>query len=249
MERRRASWGLAVAVACAIAAALWSAQQRSRVRELLMSDPDTLPARGALYASARAAGARAFAQHCAVCHGAQGQGDPHRGAPSLADRDWLYGNGSISALEWTITHGIRAPDPRSWNLAIMPAYATPTPGTLAGITPLDPPQIRDLVEYLLALEQRAHDAAAAARGDALFHGAGACFDCHGTDARGDTAIGAPNLTDAIWLAGDGSRAALFATIARGQRGVCPAWGQQLEPATIRALAVYVHALAAAGPHR
>jgi cytochrome c oxidase cbb3-type subunit 3 len=69
-----------------------------------------------------------------------------------------------------------------------------------------------------------------------------CYDCHGDDAKGDSAIGAPDLTDADWLWGDGSADSIRAAITHGMAGQCPAWIDRLSPASIRALAVYVHSM-------
>ncbi|HMA49250.1 MAG TPA: c-type cytochrome, partial [Magnetospirillaceae bacterium] len=100
--------------------------------------------------------------------------------------------------------------------------------------------IGDLIDYLFMLEGRSADGAAAARGRVLFGDRGQCFDCHGGDGKGDPAIGAPDLTDAVWLYGDGSREAIFRSIEHGRKGVCPAWIDRLPPVTIRALAVFLH---------
>jgi cytochrome c oxidase cbb3-type subunit 3 len=100
-----------------------------------------------------------------------------------------------------------------------------------------------VVEFLRRLEKRPADAEAAARGAEIFAGKGGCYDCHGNDGSGDSAIGAPDLTDGIWLYGDGSRESVFHSIAYGHQGACPAWINRIEPAAIRALAVYIHAAA------
>src|SRR5271165_1887405 len=139
-------------------------------------------------------GGALFEAHCATCHGLAGQGDPRRGVPTLSDADWLYGTGSVSDVEQVIKYGIRSYHPKAWNLAIMPAYATPQPsGRDSKIVALSPGNIRDLVEFMVHAQGRSADSAAAARGAELFTGAAGCYDCHATDAKGDSAIGAPNL--------------------------------------------------------
>jgi cytochrome c oxidase cbb3-type subunit 3 len=107
---------------------------------------------------------------------------------------------------------------------------------------LDPADIDAITTYVLSFQQPQSDAAAVERGKRLFSDVtkGNCIDCHGIDAKGDSAIGAPDLTDAIWLRGDGSRQAISDSIAYGLSGRCPAWIAELSPVTIRALAVYVH---------
>jgi cytochrome c oxidase cbb3-type subunit 3 len=103
-----------------------------------------------------------------------------------------------------------------------------------------------LIEFLLSLQGKEADASRASRGAALYAGRAGCYDCHSSDAKGDTAIGAPNLTDGITLYGDGSRDALFLSIAYGRQGVCPAWVRQLSPAAIRELALYVYSISHSG---
>jgi cytochrome c oxidase cbb3-type subunit 3 len=128
----------------------------------------------------------------------------------------------------------------------MPAYARPHPSpTDAGIQPLAPGQIADLVEYLFQRQGRTADSASASRGAWLYGDAG-CFDCHSADAKGDSAIGAPNLTDAVTLYGDGSRDALLQSIEYGRQGVCPAWIKTMSAAGIRETAAYVYAMSHAG---
>jgi cbb3-type cytochrome c oxidase subunit III len=125
----------------------------------------------------------------------------------------------------------------------MPAYASARPSAREPqLQPLSPADIQDVTEYLLALGHRPHAEDAAARGREIYAGRGACYDCHSSDARGDGAIGAPNLTDAIWLYGDGRRADLVDSLEKGRRGACPAWGRQLGAKAVRELAVYVYTL-------
>jgi cytochrome c oxidase cbb3-type subunit 3 len=210
---------------------------------LLRADPNVLPSDTALMGFAVDRGRALFEVHCAACHGTQGQADPARGIPSLSDADWLYGTGLVSDIEQVVRYGIRSSHPKSWNLALMPAYATPRPNPRDGaIQPLSPGKIRDLVEFLLVEQGRKADPAAAARGAALFAGAGGCYDCHASDAKGDSAIGAPNLTDAITLYGDGSRDSLTMSISYGRHGMCPAWVGRITPAGIREVALFVYSL-------
>jgi cytochrome c oxidase cbb3-type subunit III len=232
---------LAAASACLIAVVLvHSSQIEGR---LLRADPDSIPTRPALMGFAQGRGERLFDAHCASCHGLQGQGDPTRGVPILSDGDWLYGTGLVSDIEQVVKYGIRSYNPKAWNLAIMPAYGTATPSARDNKIPsLSPGNIRDLVEFLFHEQGHSADDAGAARGAALFAGAGGCYDCHATDAKGDSAIGAPNLTDGITLYGDGSRESLALSIAYGRHGVCPAWVARISPADIREVAVFVYSL-------
>jgi cytochrome c oxidase cbb3-type subunit III len=238
---------LLAASACLVAAVL--VQLSVLEARLLRADPNAVPSDAALMGFALGRGQALFEAHCAACHGTGGQGDPGRGIPTLSDGDWLYGMGSVSDIEQVVKYGIRSNHPKSWNLAIMPAYATPQPSARdAKIPPLSPGNIRDLVEFLIREQGRGADGAAAVRGAALFAGAGGCYDCHATDAKGDSAIGAPNLTDGITLYGDGSRESLWMSIAYGRHGLCPAWVGRISPAGIREVALFVYSLSHAhGP--
>jgi cytochrome c oxidase cbb3-type subunit 3 len=215
---------------------------------LLRADPDALPADTALFQSAVRSGKPLFAAHCASCHG-DGGATPVPGAANLADGDWLYGAGRLSEIEEITNFGIRAQRPRTWSLADMPAYATPVPSKREPLPPLTPAQLRDVTEYVYGFQHSDADAAARTRGATLFQDTAGCYDCHSSDAAGDSSIGAPNLTDAIWLSGDGGREAIAAVIARGMSQSCPGWWGRLKPYETRAIAAYVYSLSLkhAGP--
>jgi cytochrome c oxidase cbb3-type subunit 3 len=234
-------------VGAALAVAALLVRERMVEARLLRADPDAIAADAGLNRFAIRRGAPIFHARCASCHGDHGEGDPTRGVPNLTDRDWLYGAGEVSDIERVVDYGIRARNPKSWNMAVMPALATPNPGGEKGLQPLSPGDIDDVIDFLMQVERRPYDPAAAARGGAIYATRGACYDCHGADAAGDAAIGAPNLADRIWLYGDGSRAAIFQSIAQGRQGVCPAWIKTLSPAQIREAAVYVHSLSEGRP--
>jgi cytochrome c oxidase cbb3-type subunit 3 len=174
-----------------------------------------------------AGGAAVFGDNCAPCHGKGAQGGP--GFPNLNDDDWLWG-GTPEAIQQTITHGIRSGDPEARDMA-MPRFG------LDGI--LQPAQIKDTAQYVLSLSGHATDAAAAQRGKAIF--AENCVACHGEEGKGNQEVGAPNLTDEIWLYG-GKAADIEKTIQTGRGGVMPYWTGRLDPVTIKMLAAYVHAL-------
>ena len=217
------------------------------VRQLLRADPDALPANAMLLRFAVRRGRPLFEARCAVCHGASGSGDTATGVPNLTDQDWLYGTGRPTEIEKVIDYGIRSRNPKAWNLAIMPAYARPQPNPAdKNIQPLSPGEIDDVIEFLMRQQGRPADAGAASRGAALFAGHGGCYDCHSIDAKGDSAIGAPNLSDAITLYGDGSRDALRMSISYGRQGVCPAWINRASAASTRELALYVYSISHPG---
>jgi len=234
-------------VAAAIAASLlavglYASNRAAMQSRLLTAAPDSITLDPTLRRYALGLGAVAYADHCAGCHGSRGTRDPIRGIPALTSGHWLYGAGRVAELEHTILYGIRSGHPKALNLASMPAFATPKPYAAYEIPSLTPAEIDEVTGYLLSLRGEDIDRASARRGSAVFHGNGGCYDCHSDDAKGDSAIGAPDLTGAPWLVGDGSAASIRATIAHGLAGRCPAWIDRLPPATIRALAVYVHSL-------
>ena len=100
-------------------------------------------------------------------------------------------------------------------------------------------QIGDLVEYVIALSGEQADPAAVERASATFEQV--CAACHGADGKGNHLLGAPNLTDSMWLYG-GERATIYATLKNGRAGVMPTWAERLTSDQITALAVYVHSL-------
>lgn len=181
---------------------------------------------------AMAGGKAAFGVNCVPCHGAGGQGNP--GFPNLADDKWLWG-GKLADIYTTIKHGIRATDDNDTRPGVaMPAWATD-----AAPVKLTAAQINDVVEYVLSLNKGGSDAAAAGRGATLF--AENCTACHGEKAQGNQDMGAPGLTDGLWLFG-GDKKSLTQTIAQGRAGVMPSWNKRLDDATVKQLTVYVHAL-------
>lgn len=176
---------------------------------------------------ALAAGQSAFGDNCATCHGSGGQGA--RGYPNLNDDVWLWG-GTLSDIQTTIRHGIRADDDLT-RLSEMPAFGRDEL--------LSASEIDDVTEYVLRLSGQEAREEAAGRGGAMF--AEQCAACHGETGQGERTFGAPNLTDPDWLYG-GERETIGNTITNARSGVMPAWQDRLDPATIAALAVYVHAL-------
>jgi len=233
-------------MASLLVAAVFAADSYA-ARQLLRADPDALPGDAMLLRFAVRRGRPLFEARCAACHGASGTGDTVNGIPDLTDNDWLYGTGRPAEIEKVIDYGIRSRNPKAWNLAIMPAYARPQPNPGdKNIQPLTPGEIGDVIEFLMRQQGRPADAAAVSRGAAIFTGHGGCYDCHSLDAKGDSAIGAPNLSDAITLYGDGSRAALYMSIAYGRQGVCPAWIKRVSAAGIRELALYVYSISHPG---
>jgi cytochrome c oxidase cbb3-type subunit 3 len=205
----------------------------------MRADPGSIARDAELRAFAIATAQPVYDRQCAGCHGDHMQGDRSRGVPSFSGRKWLYGEGRVAEIEHTILYGIRSGNPKGWNLADMPGFGLPIPYKRYKIESLEPGDIRDVIELILVSGKKPGDREAATRGAKIFADKGQCFDCHSGDMQGDTAIGAPNLIDGNWLYGNGTREDLYDTIARGRSGVCPAFVQQLSPATIRALAVLI----------
>jgi cytochrome c oxidase cbb3-type subunit 3 len=182
----------------------------------------------ALLALARARGKAAFGDNCAPCHGSGGTGA--KGYPNLNDDDWLWG-GTLDQIEQTIQFGARSGHAKTHEGAML---AFGKDGVLKSP---DIVQVANYVRSLAGLPTgKGFDAAA---GKKIF--AENCASCHGDAGKGNLEFGAPNLTDQIWLYGS-DEATLVETITNGRSGVMPAWVGRLDPATIKALAVYVHTL-------
>lgn len=204
-------------------------RRRAPIMSALASTPiERLPDDPRLMAAAVEGGRSAFKVYCAACHGSGAAGVP--GYPNLNDDDWLWG-GDLQAIEHTLVHGIRQPGHDGTRQSMMPAFGRD------GI--LKPAEIEDVVSHVLLLSGQERSGASARRGAAVF--ANNCAACHSADGKGNRMLGAPNLTDGIWLYG-GDRDAITETVTNAHAGVMPAWGRQLDPATIRMLSVYVHSL-------
>ncbi len=164
-------------------------------------------------------GQRLFANNCAICHGSTARGA--LGFPNLTDDEWLYG-GSADNIKETILNG------RSGS---MPAK---------GLNPaMSKADIDDLTNHLLSFSNRAEDKASAERGAAMFQTA--CAACHGADAKGNQAMGAPNLTDNVWLYG-GTPSMIKQTIEFGRAGVMPAHKELLGEEKVHVLSAYIYSL-------
>jgi cytochrome c oxidase cbb3-type subunit 3 len=174
-------------------------------------------------------GATQFGNNCAPCHGKGAQG--FKGYPNLNDDDWLWG-GTVENIEQTISYGVRSGNAKAHESA-MPRFGVDQVLTNA--------QISDVASFVLSLSGTQGDAAGIERGGAIF--AEQCAACHGPEGKGTVEMGAPNLTDGIWLYG-GAKADVEETVRTGRSGigVMPAWEGKLDPVTIKMLAIYVHAL-------
>jgi cytochrome c oxidase cbb3-type subunit 3 len=182
----------------------------------------------ALLSLARARGRTVFADNCAPCHGSGGAGA--KGFPNLNDDDWLWG-GSLDQIMQTIQFGARSGNPNAHEGQML-AFGRD------GMLKKD--EIVTVANYVRSLSglptAPGFDAAAGAK---IF--SDNCVTCHGEGGKGNQEVGAPNLTDQIWLYGS-DEATIEETITNGRAGVMPTWSGRLDPITIKALTVYVHSL-------
>jgi cytochrome c oxidase cbb3-type subunit 3 len=175
---------------------------------------------------AHAIGERLFLSNCAQCHGSDAGGG--RGFPNLRDNDWLYG-GDPETIKTTITNGRNG---------VMPPLGAAMGGEEG---------VRDVAHYVLSLSGRTHDELRAVRGKPKFNTI--CIACHGADGKGNQTVGAPNLTDNIWLYG-GAEADIVRIVTQGEGAssssggpsAMPAHKGVLDEAKIHLLAAYVYSL-------
>ncbi|MER8684448.1 cytochrome-c oxidase, cbb3-type subunit III [Mesorhizobium sp. M1405] len=173
-----------------------------------------------------AAGGAAFKVNCVQCHGSGAQGS--KGFPNLNDDDWLWG-GNAEQIQQTIAHGIRFASDPDTRLSEMPAFGD--------IITTD--QIKQVGAYVASLSDPVQDTSLIELGANVF--AENCAACHGENAKGNRELGAPDLTDAIWLYGSGETA-IAAQVRAPKHGVMPAWIGRLGEIKAKELAVYVHSL-------
>jgi cytochrome c oxidase cbb3-type subunit 3 len=166
---------------------------------------------------AMAIGDRLFMNNCAQCHGSDARGS--KGFPNLTDRDWLHG-GTPEKINETLVNGRNG---------LMPPMAAAVGS---------PEDVRNLAHYVLSLSNSPHDSLRASLGKSKF---GACAACHGSDGKGNQAMGAPNLTDDIWLHGWGENA-IVSMVTNGKVNQMPPQAGKLTDAQLYVLASYVWGL-------
>ena len=166
---------------------------------------------------ANSMGQRLFLTYCAQCHGADAKGA--KGFPNLTDNDWLYG-GEPETIKTTVLGGRQG---------MMPPF-----GPALGAD-----GVKDVANYVRSLSGLAHDSLRAQRGKELF--AQNCVACHGPEAKGTPALGAPNLTDKTWLYGS-AEATIIETVTNGRTNKMPAFQEFLGEDKVHLLAAYVLSL-------
>lgn len=172
-------------------------------------------------AQAMAIGERLYMNNCAQCHASDARGN--KGFPNLTDGDWLHG-GTPDKIKETLIKG---------RIGNMPPMA-------AALGSAD--DVKNVAQYVLSLSGSPHDSLQAALGKSKF---GVCAACHGVDGKGNQALGAPNLTDDIWLHGYGANA-IIAMINGGKVNQMPAQGEKLTESQIHVLTSYVWGLSNKG---
>jgi len=170
-------------------------------------------------------GQRLFMTYCTSCHGSDAGGV--KGYPNLRDDDWLWG-GEPATIHQTIANGRQANMPNAVTNGLVDANGE-----------ADETKVQNVTQYVLSLSDREHDAAKAAEGKKVFDTV--CMACHTPAGTGMTALGAPNLTDNVWLYG-GHPKAIEETIRSGRQGIMPAHGEFLGEAKVHLLTTYVYSL-------
>lgn len=165
-------------------------------------------------------GKNLFLNNCAGCHGSDARGAP--GFPNLVDHDWLWG-GTPETVLTTIRDG---------RTGVMPAWK-PVLGSEG---------VENVLTYVMSLSGRKLPAGDAAAGQKTFEQI--CSACHGPEGKGNVALGAPNLTDSVWLNG-GALATIRDSISYGRQGQMPAHLERLGETRTKLLAAYVLSLGGA----
>ncbi|WP_243373373.1 cytochrome-c oxidase, cbb3-type subunit III [Microvirga solisilvae] len=203
-------------------------QRSGMTAKLAASSLDEIKQDPEMFAFARAQGKASFGDNCAPCHGAGGGGA--KGYPNLNDDDWLWG-GSLEQVHKTIQFGARSTSDQGHS-GSMPAF-----GRDGMLKREEISQVADFVRSLSGLPtEKGIDLAAGAK---VF--ADNCAACHGDKGQGMQEMGAPNLSDKIWLFGS-DKAIIIEGLNNGRGGVMPAWHGRLDDTTIKALTLYVHSL-------
>jgi len=202
--------------------AVWRERIAAADLEDIQSDPELLQ-------FAMAAGKANWAVNCSQCHGSGAAGNVG-GYPNLNDDAWIWG-GDLENIYLTIAHGVRNEVDDDARYSMMPNYGVDELLTRE--------EIAQVTQYVISLGGREHDAAMAEAGYEIYDAN--CYACHGENGMGGPEVGAPRLSDNVWLYG-GSAEAIEAQIWQPQHGVMPPWIGKLGETQVKELAVYVHSL-------
>lgn len=195
--------------------------------QLVAAELEAIPTDPTLATYSASSGEAVFNTWCVQCHGREGRG--FEGYPTLSDDAWLWG-GSMEDIHLTVSHGIRNEEDDDARYSEMPAF-----GEI-----LENEEVAQVANYVMTLSgQTPVDAAAATAGEELY--LDNCAACHMDDGSGERSLGAPTLSDAIWLYG-GDYDSIIETITYSRYGVMPPWNTRLSEAEIRAVSAYVHQL-------
>ncbi|MCL5776293.1 cytochrome-c oxidase, cbb3-type subunit III [Limibaculum sp. FT325] len=204
-----------------------AAAQRVFTDRIASLDIDEIASDAELVQFAQSGGAAIFRNYCSQCHGSGAAGVQASGYPNLLDDDWIWG-GTLTDIETTIRHGIRYDGDDDTRISEMPAFGRDEI--------LSADEIAAVADHVLSLSGKAD---ATEEGATIY--ADNCAACHGEGGMGEPALGAPNLTDAIWLYGS-DRARVIESITNSRGGVMPGWSGRLGDAQIKQVAIYVHGL-------
>jgi cytochrome c oxidase cbb3-type subunit 3 len=204
------------------------AQRKGSMDKIAAASFDAIKADPALLEVAMTSGRITFAENCQPCHGAGGGGSP--GYPALAAGAWIWG-GKLADIQQTVTHGIRSADPDARQSA-MPRFGADGA--------LKPAEIEAVADYVWGTfyghPATGKDVSAGAK---LF--AENCAACHGEKGEGNREMGAPQLASQVHLFGN-TRETIVNQVNLPHQGMMPNWSVRLDPATIKAVTLYVHAL-------
>lgn len=234
-EERTTHWNTRALLAREMQQGEAAVRQRQHMQEVAAADYEQILQSPEMMGFTLSVGDVLFADNCAACHGAGGQGKLGL-FPNLVDDAWLWG-GSVEAIHETISQGRRG---------FMPPFAN----TLTDV------QLDQVTEYVLSLSGHGVDTAKADKGRALFGGErGGCYYCHTREGTGRASQGAADLTDSVWTVArvpgqsdlDGRRAAVREVIESGVNRVMPAWKDRLSATEIKLLTVYVYNLGGSAP--
>lgn len=203
------------------------AQRKTAMDKIAALPFDAIKANPELMEVAMTSGRITFAENCQPCHRSGGGGSP--GYPALAAGAWIWG-GTLADIQQTVTHGIRAADPDTRQSA-MPRFGAD------GV--LKPDEIQAVADYVWTTFYGHPGDKDVAAGAKIF--ADNCVACHGEQGQGNREVGAPRLASQVHLYG-GTRDIIVNQVTLPRQGMMPNWGARLDPATIKSVALYVHAL-------